>query len=898
MFNTEKRQGLNDVQVIESRLKYGANVLTPPPRKSLFRQFLETFDDPLIKILLVALLLSVGIALYEYLGVGRGVDVLLEPLGIFIAIVLATLIGFLVEVNANKKFDLLNKMHDDTMVKVMRNGKITQIQRRDVVVGDIVMLDAGEKVPADGELLDSVSMSVDESSFTGEPLAHKSHKEEDKYSNATYPSNVVLRGSSVSEGHGTMCVTRIGDATEYGKIYTDSQIEHDLETPLMKQFDQLGRWIARTSYVVGIAIVIGRIILYFIDGGASKDILTGIEYLIETVMIAVTLIVVSVPEGLPMSVTLSLVLSMRRMLASHNLVRKMHACETMGATTTICTDKTGTLTQNQMRIYKAHFLGLENGDTLTADSAGAMVTHNIACNSTAYLDINDNGHLKAIGNPTEGALLLWLNEKGIDYLALRNSCTVEAQLPFSTQNKYMATVVNSPAMSQRLLLVKGASEILRNHCKATLGDATFDDISAELLAYQNKAMRTLGFAYKILEEHESCPIANGKLACNDMVFMGVVAINDPIRAEVPAAIKNCIDAGISVKIVTGDTPGTAREIGRQVGLWSNADQDEAMISGEEFAALSDNEASKRAKAIKIMSRARPNDKARLVNMLQKQGEVVAVTGDGTNDAPALNAAQVGLSMGDGTSVAKEASDITIMNNSFESIGKAVMWGRSLYKNIQRFILFQLTVNVTACLLVGICSFVSEQPPLSVTQMLWVNLIMDTFAALALASLPPSEDVMREKPRKSDASIITKSMGRFIFGVAIAFTLFMLTFFFYLIHFHTGEGGATMLNARISPDEVSLYFSTFVFLQFWNLFNAKSFDSGHSAFRNIKGSKIFFTVVAIIFVGQILIVECGGKMFNVAPMSIEQWLTVIVITSPVMLIGEAYHFLCSKKQIRQ
>lgn len=886
-------QGLSQAQVLESRLKNGVNKLTPPPRKSLFRQFLETFNDPFIKILLVALLLSAGIAIYEFFGLHQSADCLLEPLGIFLAIVLATLVGFLVEMNANKKFDILNKMNDDVPVKVLREEGITQVPRREVVVGDILMLDAGENIPADGELIDSVTMTVNESSFTGEPMARKSHCEKDQDPHATYPTNVMLRGASVSEGHGVMRVTQVGDATEYGKVYTDAQIENDITTPLMKQFDQLGRWIARGSYIVGAAIVIGRIIIFFLNGGAGQDILHMVQYFIGTIMLAVTLIVVSVPEGLPMSVTLSLALSMRRMLASNNLVRKMHACETMGATTIICTDKTGTLTQNQMRIHKAHFLGLEGGEQLTHDEAGTVVAHNIACNSTAFLEKGKQA-IQVIGNPTEGALLLWLNDHGIDYLKLREENEVEAQLPFSTENKFMATVIYCHALNRRVLLVKGASEIIRRYCGNVLGNVAFEDISQELLAYQNKAMRTLGFAYKILDDNDPCPLNNGTLQVEGMTFMGIVAISDPVRTEVPDAIKECIEAGIQVKIVTGDTPGTAREIGRQVGLWNEDDGKNVLISGEEFASLPDDQAASRAQEIKIMSRARPADKARLVNLLQGQDEVVAVTGDGTNDAPALNAAQVGLSMGDGTSVAKEASDITIMDNSFASIGKAVMWGRSLYKNIQRFILFQLTVNVAACLLVGICSFMSEQPALTVTQMLWVNLIMDTFAALALASLPPSQEVMNEKPRGSHASIITKKMARFIFGVGIAFSIAMLAFFAYLLYIHQ-DGGHSLLNSHISGNEISLYFSTFVFLQFWNLFNARAFDSGHSAFHNIKESKVFFAIIAIILVGQILIVQLGGKMFNVEPMTLEQWITVLLITSPVLIVGEAIHSLKRKEK---
>jgi Ca2+-transporting ATPase len=890
-----KLTGLSDSQVIENRRKYGANVLTPPKRRSLFLQFWDKLKDPLIIILLVALLLSTLLSIYEYFFTGSGFDVLIEPLGIFIAIALATLIGFFVEVNANKKFEMLNTFNDDTQVKVLRNGNVTQIPRRDVVVGDTVILEAGEKIPADGELIDSVSMSVNESSFTGEPLVHKFHQPELFEKEATYPSNKLLRGSTIVDGHGTMTVMKVGDATEYGKIYTDAQIDNQQKTPLMKQFDQLGKVISRISYIIGALIIVGRLLVFWLDDTPNTAI-GGIQYFIETIMIAVTLIVVSVPEGLPMSVTLSLALSMRRMLLTNNLVRKMHACETMGAATIICTDKTGTLTKNQMQVHKAHFFNLDNGNALKDDDASMIVEANIACNSTAYLDCSVADKIKAIGNPTEGALLLWLKDAGIDYNNLRDNNEIIDQIPFSTERKYMATIVKCNAIGHRLLLVKGASEIILKNCVEIAGGIKQEDVMAELLSYQNKAMRTLGFAYKVLDDDEPIPFDNYRLSTDKLTFMGVVAISDPIREDAPDAIRRCLDAGIRVKIITGDTPGTAKEIGRQVGLWNDDDDNETLISGTEFASLSDEEAAKRAEKIKIMSRARPDDKARMVKLLQEQGEVVAVTGDGTNDAPALNAAQVGLSMGDGTSVAKEASDITILDNSFASINKAVLWGRSLYKNIQRFILFQLTVNLVACLLVGICSFFSEQPALTVTQMLWVNLIMDTLAALALASLPPNEEVMHEKPRKNGEPIITKHMMNTIITVGSAFTIIMLSFFIYLVEIHRGSG-PSFFAPGISVSEVSLYFTTFVFLQFWNLFNAKAFESGHTAFHDLKNSKIFLFIIAAIFAGQILIVQFGGKMFNVEPMTLSQWGKIFALTSLVLIIGLClqYYGIIKKKR---
>ena len=883
-FNT----GLTDEQVIASRLQYGDNVLTPPAREPLWKQFLKKFDDPLIKILLVALALSVGLSLYEFFWLHMGVSILFEPLGIFIAIVLATLVGFLVEVNANKKFRLLNQTDDHVKVKVRRDGHVTQVPRCDIVVGDIVLMEQGEKVPADGTIIESFNLMVDESSFTGEPSAWKTHDAEAaaRDTEATYPANVLLRASSLMEGGAVMRVDKVGDNTEFGKVYRDAQIDNDIKTPLTQQLDRLGRLIARGSYVMAGLLVLGRILEYLVAG--SEGLVADAQYFIETVMLAVTLIVVSVPEGLPMSVTLSLALSMRKMLKHNNLVRRMHACETMGATTVICTDKTGTLTQNRMKIYQAHFYGLPDGNRLTDDEMSELVKNSIACNSTAFLDYSDPENVVAIGNPTEGALLLWLYDAGDDYMARRERTDLVAQLPFSTMTKFMAAVIAKPD-GKRQLLLKGAPEIVMRLCNNVIGDISFQQINEELTDYQTKAMRTLAFAYCDLPEGVDPDelikgLKTGK--ASNLTFLGIVAISDPVRPDVPAAIQDCRNAGVKVKIVTGDTGATAREIGRQVGLWTDEDNDDAIITGPDFAALSDEEAAKRAHTIKIMARARPNDKARLVRLLQQQGEVVAVTGDGTNDAPALNAAQVGLSMGDGTAVAKEASDITIIDNSFASINKAVLWGRSLYSNIQRFILFQLAVNVCACLVVAICSFFSKQPALTVTQMLWVNLIMDTFAALALAALPPNSVLMRMKPRDSKASIITPSMMKFILVTGTLFAVLMIGLYYYFVR--EANGGpvfARGINPNINPREMGVFFSVFVFLQFWNMLNARAFATGKWAFNNMEDSKVFWAVALVIFVGQIAIVQFLSPLFNCAPLDARTWLWIIVGTSPVFLLGD-------------
>ena len=716
--------GLTDSQVAESRKIHGNNILTPPAQAKWWKLLLEKFSDPLIIILLIAGVLSIGIAIYEYMQLGQGPEVFFEPVGIFMAIALATGLSYIFEARANKAFKILNQVNDDEPVEVVRNKMVTTIPRKDVVVGDIVMLNTGDEIPADGELLNCITLSVDESSLTGEPSARKSIDPEQFDKDATYPSNHVMRGTKVMEGHGVMRVLKVGDDTEMGGVFQEAQIDKSVKTPLNEQLDRLAKWISNVSYIVAGLVIVGQII-HLAPQMGDMSLPQILAHVLKTLMIAVTLIVVAVPEGLPMAVTLSLAYSMRRMLKTNNLVRKMHACETMGATTVICTDKTGTLTQNQMQVYKADFFG---------NPSDQVIYEGIAANSTAQLDVSKEKPV-VLGNPTEGALLLWLRERGVDYTTLRENSEHLEELPFSTERKYMATVVRSTD-GKRILYVKGAPEIVFGMCGDTAG-VTKEEIDARLLEYQGMAMRTLGFAYSELPSDGKEVLNNGKIEFGNLTFLGIVAISDPVRADVPDAVREVLNAGIKVKIVTGDTPGTAKEIGRQVGLWDDAvDSDVNIITGPEVAGMSDEELRDRVGELKIIARARPLDKKRLVEALQANNEVVAVTGDGTNDAPALRAAHVGLSMGDGTSVAKEASDITIIDNSFSSIGRAVMWGRSLYQNIQRFLLFQLTVNVAACLLVMFGSFFGKESPLTVTQMLWVNLIMDTFGAMALASLPP------------------------------------------------------------------------------------------------------------------------------------------------------------------
>lgn len=875
-------EGLSDSEVAESRAKHGANLLTPVARVSVWRKFLEKFQDPTIIILLVAALLSIGVSVYEVNYHGRGGEAFLEPIGILFAVLLATGLAFYFEQKADKEFTILNKVNDDEPVRVIRNGHTMEVPKQSVVVGDIVVVESGDEVPADGELLESVSLSVDESMLTGEPISSKSADPTASDGEATFPTNHLLRGTRVVEGHGVCRVFAVGDATENGKVFHAAQIDDSVRTPLNEQLDRLGSMISKLGYGIALLVLVGRLSVYLWGSGmAPFEWSEFVTYLLQTIMIAVTVVVVSVPEGLPMAVTLSLAYSMQKMLQTNNLVRKMHACETMGATTVICTDKTGTLTENLMTVAEAQFYG--------AEGAGSrLVQEGLVLNSTATLDKASDGSTRVFGNPTEGALLLWLDREGVAINEVASEAKVVAQIPFSTERKYMATIVQSPEGSF-MLYVKGAPEMVLGLSSQVEGAIDRPSIEAELVKYQSQAMRTLGFAYQKLERIEE-GIADGKLVAKELMFLGIVAISDPVRVDVPPAIRECLAAGIDVKIVTGDTVATAREVARQIGLWQDGDGVEQIVTGPEVAEMSDEELEERIGKIKVISRARPLDKQRLVEALQRRNHVVAVTGDGTNDAPALKSAHVGLSMGDGTSIAKEASDITIVNNSFASIGRAVMWGRSLYQNIQRFILFQMTVNVAACLIVLAGAFLGTDTPLTVTQMLWVNLIMDTFAAMALASLPPSARVMHEKPRDRSSFIIDKAMGRGILMVGGLFFVILLALY-YLFHTYdirsmTDLFSLSMVDGlpTITRYEQSLFFTLFVWLQFWNMFNARAFKSGRSAFH-FKGARGFVLIALVILVGQLFIVNFGGEMFSVTPLTWKDWLLTFVLTSPVLLIGE-------------
>ena len=859
-----KRIGLTDEQVKQSREQHGKNVLTPPQRTSLWKLYLDKYRDPIIQILLVAAFVSLILAFIE--------KNFMETIGIFVAVFLATTVGFYFERDAAKKFNLLTALSEEQPVKVRRNGKVMEIPRHDVVVGDVVLVEVGDEVPADGELIVCNDLQMNESTLTGEPVTEKSLE---GGGDGAYPRNVILRSTMVMNGRGEFVVTAVGDATEIGKVAKKSTEQTSVETPLHMQLDKLAKMISKVGSVVSVAAFFIFLIHDILTNPAwgGKDYFYMAEIVLKYFMMAVTLIVMAVPEGLPMAITLSLALNMRRMLKSNNLVRKLHACETMGAVTVICTDKTGTLTQNKMQVSA---LELKQGDETLLDTA-------IALNSTA--ELNDG---KPIGNPTESALLLWLDAQGKDYEELRKQVNVLKQLPFSTERKMMATLAEVDG--ETYLFVKGAPEIVMKKC--VIEDRMLRQTSEELDEWQHKAMRTLAFAYKKVETsimRTSTAEVVALLEADDLLLQAIAAIADPIRPDVPAAVQECRHAGIEVKVVTGDTAATALEIGKQIGVFEDEPEnigadgsmtslDQQMITGEQWEALSDEEAYERAKDIRVMSRARPTDKQRLVAMLQKRGEVVAVTGDGTNDAPALHYAHVGLSLGSGTSVAKEASDMTLLDDSFKSIANAVMWGRSLYKNLQRFLFFQLVVNVAALLLVLGGSVIGTEMPLTVTQILWVNLIMDTFAALALASLPPSHEVMKDKPRKASDFIINKSIG---FGILFCGIVFFLVMFALLVYCERrGKGG-------VDVHELTMFFTTFVMIQFWNLFNAKALMSHHTAFRHFLKDKGMILVLVLVLVGQWIIVTFGGEMFRTTPLSLHEWLLIVGSTSVVLWVGELW-----------
>lgn len=939
--------GLSASQVVESRRIHGENVLTPPPRDPWWKLFFEKFRDPIIRILSVAAAIAIIIGIFD----GH----YLEGVGIVLAIFLATFMSFINEYRAGKEFDILNRVNDDMLVKVIRDGNVTSIPKRDVVVGDIVIVDRGDEIPSDGVLLETVSLSVNESSLTGEPLTRKHCDISSDNGTHTYPINRVYKSTVVVEGHGIFETTAVGDKTEIGVTAREAAASFDDPTPLTIQLHKLSDFISSTAFILAISIfvilafidifkaelgldanqrfVFGTIVvtivamlakfwlpsLSFLVGSiglkwnipnpfnkykgssllisASLGVFVllasfaiglfwGIDFfdvrdwfslkilsvLLNYFMVSMTLIVVAVPEGLAMSVTLSLAYSMRKMTAANNLVRRMQATETMGAATVICTDKTGTLTQNQMAVLEWHFV---DGTRINTDSFDAkIIGYSMAVNSTAHLDFNGK-EIKMVGNPTDAALLLWLNGQGVDYRAIRDNFEVEFQRPFSSELKYMLTFGYAQDSGKKLLLVKGAPEIV---LAMSVVDEKITGLSKSIVEeYQKKSLRAIAFAYR---EFLSGDFNEDNIPA-DLKFIGFVGIADPVRPDVADAVKSCQAAGIDVKMVTGDNIVTASAIGRQVNILPDG-ANKQVISGPEFEALPDKLAAEQVGNLKIMYRARPADKLKLVRLLQEKGDVVAVTGDGTNDAPSLNRANVGFAMGSGTQVAKEASDIILLDDSFASIVNAVRWGRTLYYNIQKFLFFQLTINLLALAVVLAGPFTGITLPLTVSQMLWVNLIMDTFAALALATEPPHSAIMDYPPRRKAEFIITRSIGK-----GIAFTAgFLFVVLMALLQFMRADG-------NIDSYELTLFFNVFVMFQFWNLFNARVFGQDISAFRGLSKNKSFIFIAFLIVIGQVAIVQFGGTFFRTVPLSLRDWVLVVIFSSIILWAAEFIKFIHRK-----
>lgn len=964
--------GLSERMVKESRAHHGSNLLTPPQRTPWWRQLLRKFDDPIIRILIIAAVVAIAVGMVD----GSYV----EGIGIVIAILLATVLAFVNEYKAEREFDLLNKSSDENPVTVLRDGNYTTVPRKDIVVGDLVLVEMGEEIPADGDLLQALSLSINESRLTGESEpVFKYPKDEllEKDEEPAYPFHRLLRGTTVMDGHGLVKITHVGDSSEIGRTARAAAEEHHTPTPLTRQLERLSKLIGVVAFgvatalftalvargvltdevkmtgsqwafmgvlFVGVIIAIvpvwfpivcdyrelrgkehshpawlkGSSLLLWLKSALSGALVVaagaGILYLTKVLppeydtwvstdvigeylryfMVAVTIIVVAVPEGLPMSVTLSLAYSMRRMAATNNLVRQMHACETIGAATVICSDKTGTLTLNKMRVNDTSFpTGTKSGSEKKANEENKqenawetriaeILAESIACNSTANLKRAKKQESEPLGNPTEGALLLWLESTGQDYEAHRAGFGVSDQLAFSSKRKFMATVGHSPVLDKEVVYVKGAPEVLLKKCSGRLTLAGRQPLGPdrqmleqEMADAQARGMRTLGFALK--EDPDEDTDLEGQIY--HLTWLGFVSIADPVRPEVPDSIKNCESAGIDVKIVTGDNPKTAQEIARQIGLWSKKNDKSQHLTGPEFSTEDEDTLRGKVCPLKIVSRAKPEDKLRLVKLLKEKRQVVAVTGDGTNDAPALNLADVGLAMGrTGTAVAKEASDIILLDDSFPSIVQAVKWGRSLYKNIQRFIVFQLTINLAALGIALLGPFLGIKLPLTVPQMLWVNLIMDTFAALALATEPPHDEVMLDPPRDPDELILTPAMNRFIIGTGATFLVCFIGLILYL-RTHT-----------VTPYALSVFFTLFVLAQFWNLFNARCFGLNQSAFTGILENKGFLLIAAFILFGQILIVQFGGRVFRTVPLSFRDWIFIILGTSSVLWVGEAFRFV--------
>ncbi len=823
--------GLQSSQVEELRKTYGANAMTPPVRESLWKQYLQKFDDPIIKILLLAVTISLIVSLVQ----GSG---FLDTIGIIVAILLATGIAFFNEYRSSREFDILNAHRDDMGVKAIRDGHPTSVPSRDIVVGDLILLEAGDAVPADGWLSISDDLNSDESAFTGESEPVRKDIQ-----------SRVLKGSFVTAGKGRMIAAAVGDSAQMGLIAASLGIDHATQTPLEHKLEALAGIISKFGYAMAVLICGTLFIRGLMFGEVTGLNIETANHILHYVMLAVVIVVAAVPEGLPMSVALSLSLAMRKMTKANCLVRRLIACETIGSATTVCTDKTGTLTKNQMEVVASSAGNPVRPENLPG-TPSEWITLTAAVNGTAHLEERE-GRVIVIGNSTEGALNRWLRQHKLDYQQLRAETTVTKQYLFDGKRKRMSTVVTLEG--NPYLLVKGAPEIISGLCtvKPDLGGVS------ELAS---RAMRTLAFAHKM--------IIDGDESETGLTWDGYVGIRDPLRDDIAASVASCQSAGIRVRMVTGDNPETARAIARDAGIL----QQGTVVTGTEFRTLTEDQQVTAAQELDVMARAEPMDKLLLVTALQKTGAVVAVTGDGTNDAPALKHADVGLAMGiAGTEVAREASDIILLDDSFGSITNAVLWGRSLYENIQRFLLFQLTINFSACLLIFIASLMGFPEPFTIIQILWINIIMDTLAAFALCSEAPHAGLMKHRPIPHDAKIISPFMW---ISIIVTGAFFIIGG---MLQIATGFLGGTTA-AEIN----TVFFAAFIIAAVWNGINCRALDGKMPAF--FRGNPTFFVVMGVIVLAQILIIQYGGMIFGTVPLSLHQWIVIVIATASVLVIG--------------
>ena len=909
-FQVDSSRGLSEKQIAQNQKKYGKNQFSPGEKISLGKKILEALKEPMIFILLIAALITIGMNIYKQ---SQGLHAeFTESIGILVAITISVSIKVIMEGRSEKAFETLNNINEDIKVKVLRNGIIQYIYKKDVVVGDIIKIETGAKVPADGRLIDSLQLKVDESMLTGESIAVNKNFEQTITNAKTVLSerkNMVFAGTFITYGQGTVIITSVGDKTEMGNIASELKHPVSKSTPLQEKLDKLARSITTFGVIASILILFYELFKIYISNNLSFDTVQN------AFMVSVALIVAAVPEGLPTIVAMTLALNIIKMAKSNALVRKLIACETIGCINVICSDKTGTLTKNQMTVIDIW----NNGKLINpSDLKNRFLIENFTINSTADITIKD-GNVKFIGNPTECSLLkafsdtvcsvspkqctyyeqsnsicggqcekyTYKNDDYISYTDIRNSSNIIFQYPFSSDKKSMTTVI----LVDKLYKVysKGSPEKIISLCSTIIinnkielfTDELREKVNNEIIKLQQEAKRILAFSHNDINTgYDDWNKSQDKVESN-MIFDGFVSIADPLRDDVYEAVEKCKKSGISLKILTGDNIVTATSIAKQLNI---VNKDSIIIEAQQIDEMSNEELLKILDKIILIARSKPLTKMRIVNLLKKHGNVVAVTGDGINDAPALKNADVGIAMGiTGTEVSKEASDIILLDDSFSTIVKAVEWGRGIYENFQRFIQFQLTVNLVAVLTVFVCEMFGLPVPFTTIQLLWVNLIMDGPPALSLGLESLRNHLMEQEPVKRDTNIITRNMlfRIIINGVFIVFMIMLL------------------INKQIlggtQGQQSSIIFTTFVMFQLFNSFNSRELGN-ESIFTNLLKNKPMLWIIGATFFVQILITQFGGQIFKTAPLSISMWLRIIAYSFSVVAFSEVIRFI--KRKIKK